>query len=86
MFIQDIALAELIFAKYSKRDLAKNFLVKKYLNENEYDTSVIQDILRPHYSSRQGLNKALKQINTLAQLGTDTVADVLDEIRLKLVA
>lgn len=86
MFIHDVALAELIFATYSKRDLAKNFLVKKYLNENEYDTSDIQDILRPHYSSRQGLNKALKQINTLAKLGTDTIADVLDEIRLKLVA
>jgi len=84
MYIQDVALADLIFSNYSKRDIAKNLLVKKYLNESEYDTSALQDILRPHYKSRQGLNKALKDINRLAKLGTDTVADVLDEIRFKL--
>ena len=46
----------------------------------------MQDIMRPFYNSRQGLNKALKQIEQLARLGTDTVEDVLQEIRLKLVA
>jgi hypothetical protein len=86
LFIQDVALAELIFMGYSKRDLIRNFLTKKYISENDIDMSVIQDIMRPLYNSRQGLNKALKQIDQLARLGTDTVEDVLQEIRLKLVA
>lgn len=86
LFIQDVALAELIFAKYNKRDLAKNFFVKKYLNENEIDNSVLQDIFKKYYKSRQGLHKALKQINELARLGTATVPDIIDEIRYKLVA
>ena len=161
MFIQDIALAELIFATYSKRDLLKNFLVKKYLTndykqlskqraeaialqnldfeiiaylKNElkegnidfikyfqeavklnknistelhkkmnvifndddvknglqnlntvYDSAGTKDIFKKYYTI-QGLNKALRQINTLAKLGTDTVGDVLNEIRYKLVA
>jgi len=85
MFIQDVAIADLIFSQYNKRDLAKNFLAKKYLNKNEYDISELKDILSLHYS-RQGVNKALKQINILAKLGTETVADVLEEIRFKLVA
>ena len=86
LFIQDVALAELIFSEYNKRDLLKNFLLKKYLNENEIDNSVIQDILRKYYKSRQSIHKAIKQINQLAKLGTATVPDVLDEIRFKLVA
>lgn len=85
MFIEDVALADLIF-QYSKRDLMKNFFTKKYITENEIDLSVVQDIMRPHYKSRQGLHKALKQIDQLAKLGTSTVEDVLQEIRYKLVA
>ena len=85
LFIKDVALAELIFLNYSKRDLAKNLFVKKYLNENGYDGAVLQNILRPYYS-RQGLNKALKEIDKLSRLGTKTVYNVLDEIRMKLVA
>ena len=84
LFIQDVALTELIFANYNKRDLAKNFFVKKYLNENDIDTAVLQDLFRKYYT-RQGLNKALKQIKELAKLGTATVPDILDEIRYKLV-
>ena len=86
LFIQDVAIAELIFSNFSRRDIAKNFFVKKYLNENEIDNAVIKDILSKYYKSRQGLNKALRQINQLAKLGTATVPDVLDEIRYKLVA
>ena len=85
LFIQDVALTELIFYKFNKRDLLKNLLVKKYLNENEYDKDAMQDILRKYYS-RQGLNKAMKQINQLSKLGTATVPDIIDEIRYKLVA
>ena len=86
LFIQDVALAELIFSKYNKRDMLKNFLVKKYLNENEIDNSVLQDIFKKYYKSRQSIHKALKQINELARLGTATVPDIIDEIRYKLVA
>ncbi len=86
LFLQDVALAELIFSKYSKRDLMRNYFTKKYISENEIDMSTVQDVMRPFYKSRQGLNKALKQIDQLAKLGTDTVQDVLQEIRYKLVA
>lgn len=86
LFIQDVALAELIFAKYNKRNLVNNFFAKKYLNENEIDNSALKEVVKKYYKSRQGLNKALKQINELAKLGTSTVPDVIDEIRLKLVA
>ena len=86
LFIQDVALAELIFMGYSKRDLMKNFFIKKYINENDIDLSAVQDVMRPLYKTKQGLSKALKQIDQLAKLGTSTVEDVLQEIRLKLVA
>lgn len=64
----------------------RNYFTKKYISENEIDMSTVQDVMRPFYKSRQGLNKALKQIDQLAKLGTDTVQDVLQEIRYKLVA
>lgn len=86
LFLQDVALAELIFSEYSKRDLMRNYFTKKYITENEIDMSAVQDVMRPFYKSRQGLNKALKQIDQLAKLGTDTVQDVLQEIRYKLAA
>ena len=86
LFMFDYGLTELIFAKYSKRDIVKNFFVKKYLYENEIDNSVLKDLFKKYYKSRQGLHKALKQINELAKLGTATVPDVIDEIRYKLVA
>ena len=86
LFIEDVALVELICSEYSRRDLVKNFLVKKYISENGIDMSNIQGIMLPFYKSRQGRNKALKEIEQLARLGTDTVQDVLQEIRMKLVA
>ena len=86
MFLKDVALADLIFETYGKRDLMRNFFTKKYIAEHELDLSVIQDIMRKHYKTRQGLNRALRQIDQLAKLGTDTVEDVLQEIRYKLAA
>jgi hypothetical protein len=86
MFIQDVALAELIFLEYSKRDIAKNFLVKKYLNNNELVTEDFRNMLRGYYKTSQALNKALRQINKLQSIGNETVLDVIDEIRHKLVA
>ena len=87
MFIQDYSMADLIFLNYGKRNLLKNFLIKKHFSDskNEFDRSYLQNILKPHIS-KQAVNKAIKEFDKLLRLGNTTVLDIIEEIRYKLVA
>ena len=85
MFIQDIALTELIMLNYSKRNLGKNFLLKKEFENKEFDRGYLQKVLKP-FMSKQAVNKTIKDIERLFRLGNTTVIDVIEELRYKLVA
>lgn len=85
MFIQDVAMSELIMFNYGKRNLGKNFLLKKAYENKEFDREYLQKVLKP-FMTRQAINKNIKEIEKLFRLGNSTVSDVIDEIRNKLVA
>lgn len=87
MYIQDYSLADLIFLNYGKRNLGKNFLIKKHYSDsnNEFDRSYLQNILKP-FMTKQAVNKTIKELDRLFRLGNTTVFDIIEEIRYKLVA
>jgi hypothetical protein len=85
MFANDLALVDLV-SKYSKRNILKNYVIRKSIEDGEpINYNYLETIFRDKLSDR-GLRKAIKELQTLANLHTKKVSDVIDEIRYKLVA
>jgi hypothetical protein len=85
MFSNDLALVDLV-SKYSKRNQLKNYVVRKSIEEgNEINYHYLETIFKEKLSDR-GLRKAIKELQTLANLHTKKVSDVIDEVRYKLAA
>jgi hypothetical protein len=84
MFLEDSAMVNLL-VDYSKRSLAKNIIVKKYVDSDSYNEDEFKDLLRPVYT-RRGMNKVLKELREIKKIGRSKVSDIIQEIRLKLVA
>ena len=84
MFLEDVAMIELLL-QHSKRSVAKNFIVKKFVDSNSYNEDSFKDLIRPHYT-RQGMNKVIKELGEIKEIGKSKVSDIIQEIRLKLVA
>lgn len=85
MFSNDLALVDLV-SKYSKRNQLKNYVVRKSIeNGDEINYHYLETMFKEKFSDR-GLRKAIKELQTLANLQTKKVSDVIDEIRYKLAA
>ena len=84
MFLEDVAMIELLL-QHNKRSVAKNFIVKKYVDSETYNEDSFKDIIRPFYT-RQGMNKVIKELRHIKKIGKSKVSDIIQEIRLKLVA
>ena len=84
MFIEDVAMVQLL-AEYNKRSLYKNIIAKKYVDSETYNEENFKDLIRPHYT-RQGMNKVIKELREIKKIGRSKVSDIIQEIRLKLVA
>ena len=84
MFLEDVAMIELLL-QHNKRSVAKNFIVKKYVDSETYNEDSFKDIIRPFYT-RQGMNKVIKELRQIKKIGKSKVSDIIQEIRLKLVA
>lgn len=85
MFANDLALVDLV-SKYSKRNILKNYVIRKSIEDGQpINYNYLQTIFREKLSDR-GLRKAIKELQTLANLHTKRVSDVIDEIRYKLAA
>jgi hypothetical protein len=84
LFLEDVAMIELLL-QHNKRSVAKNFIVKKYVDSETYNEDSFKDIIRPFYT-RQGMNKVIKELRHIKKIGKSKVSDIIQEIRLKLVA
>ena len=84
LFLEDVAMIELLL-QHNKRSVAKNFIVKKYVDSETYNEDSFKDIIRPFYT-RQGMNKVIKELRQIKKIGKSKVSDIIQEIRLKLVA
>lgn len=87
MFMQDIAMIEVV-KDYNKRNLLKNFLLKKITDETEYkhDFNRYEDILKLTGMTRDGIRKAIKEVQKVLMLSKTKRSDIIEEIRSKLVA
>ena len=84
MFIENSAMVKLLVDS-SKRSHAKNIIVKKYVDSDSYNEDEIKDLLRPVYT-RRGMNKVIRELREIKKIGRSKVSDIIQEIRLKLVA
>lgn len=84
LFLQDVSMMDLI-CSYNKRNPLKNFLIKKLIPMESIDFELLKDVLTP-YQTKQGINKAIKELRKLYQLSNKKVYDLLDEIRMKVSA
>jgi hypothetical protein len=84
LFLQDVSMMDLI-CNYNKRNPIKNFLIKKFIPMESIDFELLKDVLTP-YQTKQGINKAIKELRKLYQLSNKKVYDLLDEIRTKMTA
>jgi len=87
LFMQDIAIMEVV-AKYSKRNLLKNFVLKSISDKTDYkhDMNEYENLLEMAGMKRPGRHKALKELRTLLSLARLKTSDLIEEIRSKLVA
>lgn len=85
IFRNDLALIDIV-SSISKRNLLKNFIIRQNADVINFDFKHYEDLLKYKGMSSAGIRKALKSIEQLRYLATNRVSDVIDEIRLKLVA
>jgi hypothetical protein len=87
MFMQDIAMIEVV-RQYNKRNMLKNFLLKKLTDETEYihNFEHYEDLLKLSGMTRDGIRKALKEVQRILMLSKTKRSDIIEEIRNKLVA
>ena len=54
-------------------------------SSDSYNEDEFKDLLRPVYT-RRGMNKVIKELGEIKEIGKSKVSDIIQEIRLKLVA